>query len=266
MVRLCRWLLKMARRVTGSDAPGKGEDAPPMEKSEQDQVLLLVRPAEQLPVDKSIVTSAAMRIPPALLVLLLGALSTPMVVAWLLGARSVWFTLGSLVFVWVVCPALVCAGWPRAWRIVRDELVRSCRSPSRQLVLAVLSGIALAAVALTVWHFFSEPLGLPPPSTRAKLSGYGLNEADPGTDIFLIAWLTLVNPIMVSHPPMRVATLPPRVTSSPPHPHPSHPRGSPLSCVPLPALSYILSSPPHPPARPLLPRRSSFGACSSCSY
>ena len=161
-----------------------------------DRASLLIHVADLGLQDKSATTPHTMRVPPVPFVLLLGALSTPMVIAWLLGVHSVWFTLGSLVFVWVVCPVLVFVRWPHARKLVLDEFARTCHAPTRQLIAALLVGSCAAASALLVWHFGAESLGLPPPSTRARLSMYGLSASEPGADIFLIAWLTLVNPFM----------------------------------------------------------------------
>ena len=136
------------------------------------------------------------QLPPLLLVLFLAALSTPMILAWWLGVRSVWATLGSLVIVWVVCPAGVCSYWPRVRKLIRDEVARTCRNPGCQLLVAFAIGVLQLAAALAVWHYFKEPLGLPPRGTRAKLSAYGLDDTEAASDIFLIAWITLVNPVM----------------------------------------------------------------------
>jgi len=118
-----------------------------------------------------------------------------MVLLWFDELQSVWATLFSLVVVWVVCPAVVCSRWPRVCKLVRDELARTCRTPMRQIVSASVIGVVSAATGLASWHFLRDPLHLPIEPTRISLEHYGLYDDKPAGSIFLIVWLTLVNPV-----------------------------------------------------------------------
>lgn len=151
-----------------------------------------------LTISESLIDKAALaaRLPPLSLVIALGLLSTPMILAWFWGMRSLWATLGSLVVVWVVCPLIVCTVWPHTRKLIHDEILRTCRNPGRQTAFAVLLGSCTVAMSLSAWHYFARPLGLPPATTRQQLSALGLDESEPWADIFLISWLTLVNPLM----------------------------------------------------------------------
>ncbi|KAL3922481.1 MAG: hypothetical protein SGPRY_004544 [Prymnesium sp.] len=137
-------------------------------------------------------------LPSLLFALLTGCLSTLVVLCWMVGFRSLGATLAGLVGVWLALPAALFWLYPSVRAILRFEIARACAFPGTQLMMAAVVGLATLGSCLCAYHFLKEPLGLPPPGTRQRLSSYGLDDSEPGVDVFLICWLTLVNPLMVS--------------------------------------------------------------------
>ncbi|KAL1521245.1 hypothetical protein AB1Y20_020916 [Prymnesium parvum] len=135
-------------------------------------------------------------LPPLPLTLLHACLSTLVVCLSFASARALWPTLAALVVVWLALPALICAAYPLAASLLREELRRVCGRAWLQLRLAAPLAAAAAAFSLAAWHVAKRPLGLPPVSTRERLASFGLSDSAPWADVFLIVWLTLVNPLM----------------------------------------------------------------------
>ena len=143
-------------------------------------------------------TTHGRQLPPVPLIIFLGAVVTLSVQVGFNLLRSIWLTYVSLYYLWVVGPASVCYEWPGARELVLAQFRVGSRNFRLQLSLALPSFVGILGTSMIGYHFLHLPalFGIDLDEMRQTMATYGLTPDSPGGDIGVLAWLTLLNPLM----------------------------------------------------------------------
>ena len=142
-----------------------------------------------------LLTTTAPTRPPLALILIIGALPTPVVFGGMIGASSVFLALFGVEASWIFPPLAVLWAWPAARARVQRGWARACRKRGRQLALGLALWVTTVGGAVLLFYVFGRRTGEIEPAPE-RAAALGLDPAHPASVGFFIIWLSLVNPVL----------------------------------------------------------------------
>lgn len=133
---------------------------------------------------------------PVALIALLGLLVAPTVLVGVDILHNVFLTFTALAYLWSVAPAIMCLIYPGAWVLVAAACQRGSHWPLRQICLAVPAFVIIIATGLLECRMVSSVFGINILAIRTSLARFGLTSESAAPDAEVIAWLSVVNPIL----------------------------------------------------------------------